>query len=239
MVGSNMDSYWYYISNGNVLLCLLAQALLFMFFHCSGYFCSNSTMKAMLRCVCYLSFVKHSFSIHLIWSAVDLRFLSLVTLMNLSSAALFNALKCVPTLALHNTTDGLKHIKNSWQGTPVNLKIIPGNYHMNPIERMSEVCKAVIKAKGGYFFTKNTTLFSLLHNSVCILSQFGCLLCWSSMQKNDKSKLLSGSVTLGGRLPKVDTKQGIQWVVGWYSGLSRCPQGGKRRRCCSWKWSHW
>jgi hypothetical protein len=31
------------------------------------------------------------------------------------------------------------------------LKIIPGNYLMKLVERMPRVCKAVIKAKGGYF----------------------------------------------------------------------------------------
>ena len=31
------------------------------------------------------------------------------------------------------------------------MKTIPGNYLMNLIEGMTGVCKAVIKAKGGYF----------------------------------------------------------------------------------------
>ena len=48
---------------------------------------------------------------------------------------------------------------------------------MKLVERMPKVCKAVIKAKGGYFeesqiyiFFICLTLFRLLHDSICIMS---------------------------------------------------------------------
>ena len=77
--------------------------------------CSNSTMKAWLwfmqsplllwRCVCYLNSVKHFF--------MD---------KNHGQTRLINVLNCVPTLTLHNTTDGLKH-KLTWQGAAVHWKL--------------------------------------------------------------------------------------------------------------------
>ena len=65
---------------------------------------------------------------------------------------------CIPTLPCHKTTDWLKHIKKEINDTielstqiSFHLKCIPGDYLMKLAERMSRVCKAVIKVKGGYF----------------------------------------------------------------------------------------
>jgi hypothetical protein len=53
------------------------------------------------------------------------------------------------------------------------LKCIPGDYLMKLVERMPIVCKAVIKAKGGYFEESNLiclTLYWLLDDSICVIS---------------------------------------------------------------------
>ncbi|CAJ0944200.1 unnamed protein product [Ranitomeya imitator] len=39
----------------------------------------------------------------------------------------------------------------NWSGHTCEVKIIPGDYLLKLIKRMPRVCKAVIKAKGGYF----------------------------------------------------------------------------------------
>ena len=60
-------------------------------------------------------------------------------------------------------------------------------FHMKLVERMPRVCKAVVKAKGGYFEESeiyfDLTLFWLPHDSMCVISWFWCLHYYSTMQK--------------------------------------------------------
>jgi hypothetical protein len=53
------------------------------------------------------------------------------------------------------------------------LKTVGKAFLLKLVERMPRVCKAVIKAKGGYFeeyHIYNITPFSLLHDSICVIS---------------------------------------------------------------------
>ena len=87
-------------------------------FHHKGLIHAVFSEQLMLRCVCYLYFVKHLFG---------LLFLRLVTLMNwilcsrgnsgsffpvavLMRASYHSAIFCISALPCHNTTDWLKHI---------------------------------------------------------------------------------------------------------------------------------
>ena len=54
------------------------------------------------------------------------------------------------------------------------MKCIPGDYLMKLVERMPRMCKAVIKAKGGYFKNLKYKIYfdlffknGLLHDSMC------------------------------------------------------------------------
>jgi hypothetical protein len=46
------------------------------------------------------------------------------------------------------------------------MKCIPGDYLMKLVERMPRVCKAVIKAKGGYF--EESQIYFDLFNHVLV-----------------------------------------------------------------------
>jgi hypothetical protein len=54
------------------------------------------------------------------------------------------------------------------------LKTVGKAFQVKLVERMPRVCKAVIKAKGGYFEESNIsnslTLFWLIHDSMCVIS---------------------------------------------------------------------
>ena len=61
-------------------------------------------------------------------------------------------------LVFYQISSELKHIKKERYSTnslltrhTCYLKCFPGDYLMKLVERMPSVCKAVIKAKGGYF----------------------------------------------------------------------------------------
>jgi hypothetical protein len=47
------------------------------------------------------------------------------------------------------------------------FKTVGKAFQVKLVERMPRVCKAVIKAKGGYFEQSKITLFWLLHDSMC------------------------------------------------------------------------
>jgi hypothetical protein len=54
------------------------------------------------------------------------------------------------------------------------LKHVPGDYLVKLVERMPRPCKAVIKAKGGYFEESQIKIYILfcllLHDSICVIS---------------------------------------------------------------------
>ena len=57
------------------------------------------------------------------------------------------------------------------------FKTVEKAFHMKLLERMPRVCKAVIKAKGGYFEESKIysiliclILFWILHDSICVIS---------------------------------------------------------------------
>ena len=52
------------------------------------------------------------------------------------------------------------------------MKFIPGDYHVKLVERMPRVCKAVIKAKGGYLKNLKYIFFGLLHDSIVVFHSF-------------------------------------------------------------------
>ena len=64
-----------------------------------------------------------------------------------------NIFSTSPTLTLQNSNLQLFYsfFMHEYCSLFVELKCIPGDYLMKLVERMPRVCKAVIKAKGGYF----------------------------------------------------------------------------------------
>ena len=48
------------------------------------------------------------------------------------------------------------------------MKCIPGDYLMKLVERMPRVCKAVIKAKGGYFEETKYEIYFDLFNTLLV-----------------------------------------------------------------------
>ena len=70
-------------------------------------------------------------------------------------------------------------MKSSQQALSIcgnSFKTVGKAFLVKLVERMPRVCKAVIKAKGGYFeeskiyFDLFNTFFWLLHDSICVIS---------------------------------------------------------------------